>query len=340
REDIESYLYAPSSERADRGRVLQSRFFQVLEQKKLNSLKALLPTKTAKDSSEDVLTQVLGLMIQTLLFLGEQNEKSATETAERAFALTEAHDLNRLGFLVLAILASLDPHRHFQWAQALKRFSAEFIFFSEKLLATFLPNQVFSSRWMITPSGTSITYRAGFETEKGLIIDKDAGQVTLNGKTINFSGQTVLFRLLCEIATASPVGLSKEDAVERSWGYTYDPLIHDALVYSAIRRLRALVSVEVFEGRYRLPQNSDWTCLVSEDEAFQKQVPLNPRQKSILELASKSPIGRVGRQDVADHLKTSPRTALRELTTLVKMKMIERIGAGRAATYKIPKRRA
>lgn len=340
REDIESYLYAPTSIRTDRGRVLQSRFFQALEQKKLNSLKLLLVGSTTHHAAQDILSQVLGLMLQALLFLGSQDEKSTIECAEKALALAEAHDLNRLSFMVLAILASVDPHRHFLWAQALKAHDAEYISFIEKLLAPFLPKQVFSSRWMITPSGASLTYRASFESEKGLIIDKDTGHVTLNGKMISFSGQTVLFRLLCEIATASPGGLSKESAVEQSWGYTYDPLIHDALVYSAIRRLRALVPIEVFEGRYRLPQQTDWTCLVSEGEAAQKQVPLNLRQKSILELAAKSAVGRIGRQDVADHLKTSPRTALRELTVLVEMKVIERVGAGRAATYQIPKRRA
>ena len=338
-EDIESY-FASTSGQPDRARTLQARLFAALEQKRYSLLKSMAKSQKSEAEFSGAFFQILELLIQSILELQRNQTSVALEFAIQAQQLANEHDLNQLGLLSAAICAGLDPHRQFEWANLLKQHSRSFIEYAEQLIGPLLKTKIFSSRWMITPSGTEVTYQAGLQQAVGLMIDKDAGIVTMDGKILNFTSQPILLKLLCEIAGSSMKGLSKEEAIQKVWEYSYDPLIHDALVYGAVRRLRAQVPIEAFDGKYRIQQGTPWACLVSEAEAQKSEGTLTARQRAILDLTQTTKGEGISRQDVVECLNTSPRTALRELTLMLELKLIERTGAGRGATYQIAKRRS
>jgi DNA-binding response OmpR family regulator len=78
---------------------------------------------------------------------------------------------------------------------------------------------------------------------RGVVIEPDAGSVKLDG--VELSLTKTEFRLLCELAFNAGIVLSREQLLERVWGYDY--FGDTRLVDAHIRRLRTKVEREASE---------------------------------------------------------------------------------------------
>jgi DNA-binding response OmpR family regulator len=76
-----------------------------------------------------------------------------------------------------------------------------------------------------------------------VVIEPDAGSVKLDG--VELSLTKTEFRLLCELAFNAGIVLSREQLLERVWGYDY--FGDTRLVDAHIRRLRTKVEREASE---------------------------------------------------------------------------------------------
>lgn len=141
---------------------------------------------------------------------------------------------------------------------------------------------------------------------------------------------------------------SKEELVASIWGYDYNPLRHDSLLYTLISRLRTLLGVcaEWLENEDEGYQLRSDVQVVFKDLAAREAVSeeaearieeisdsqLNMRQLAILEHLKKNRKWLVP-EDCVDLFQTSKVTATRDLSHLVKVGLVIRIGKGRATRY-------
>lgn len=141
---------------------------------------------------------------------------------------------------------------------------------------------------------------------------------------------------------------TKEELVSAIWGYEYNPLRHDSLLYTLISRLRTLLGVcaewlENEDEGYQLrndvqivfkeitsrePTNEEVEARIEEISDSQ----LNMRQLAILEHLKKNKKWLVP-EDCVDLFQTSKVTATRDLSHLVKQGLVLRVGKGRATRY-------
>ena len=138
--------------------------------------------------------------------------------------------------------------------------------------------------------------------------------------------------------------VSKEEMVETVWGYRYDPLRHDSMVYAALSSLRKALGeagswLAPTEEGYRL----DATLWTSQASAKKEKTPapapvaekllvhLNHRQLEILEWLGQVRFASV--KDCQSRFEVSEVTALRDLAGLWKQGVVVRIGKARATRY-------
>ncbi|MGZ3693701.1 MAG: hypothetical protein ACXWQO_05845 [Bdellovibrionota bacterium] len=139
---------------------------------------------------------------------------------------------------------------------------------------------------------------------------------------------------------------SKENLVQLVWGYNYDALRHDSMVYAALSSLRKALDsagawVVASEGGYRLEAKLCWKMTSSESAAVQSaarpELPaenllqLNHRQIEILEWMRNDRY--LGVADCKSKFGVSEITALRDLDGLRRKNFVVRIGKARATRY-------
>lgn len=140
---------------------------------------------------------------------------------------------------------------------------------------------------------------------------------------------------------------TKEELIRTIWKYEYHPLRHDALIYSAIAKLRKLLGkrshwLEVSENGYSLRQEVQVLAYaetnavpaqlqVKEEQAAGAETPLNPRQQKILRFLEQNEF--IDSMTCKGMFKTSEITASRDLSELVKLQLVLRVGKGRATKY-------
>lgn len=168
---------------------------------------------------------------------------------------------------------------------------------------------------------------------------------------------TLAFKIL---STLSEGYTTKEDLVNAVWGYTYDPLRHDSLIYSSFSSLRKIFGedtyfIETSELGYKLMatvvnllgQTKKITRSAGTSEKIKSvstisietnvdltkmaQIGLNSRQIQIMTYLTKNQFICV--QDVVKLFLTSEITANRDLRSLYEKKLVLRLGKGRATHY-------
>jgi DNA-binding winged helix-turn-helix (wHTH) protein len=194
-------------------------------------------------------------------------------------------------------------------------------------------------RLPISPGESSLYF--DLEPDSVLIIDRGDLEFVSRG----FS------QVLKGIARALEGGeCTKEKLIQTVWGYRYDRLRHDSLIYQAVSRLRQLLGergrwIEATEQGYRL--NSQVRVRLyrrvdaerAELGRAENQVPeeaqmletLNHRQLSILRRFRNHEFFDV--QTCKALFKVSQITATRDLSGLHKLKLVNRVGKGRATRY-------
>ena len=153
---------------------------------------------------------------------------------------------------------------------------------------------------------------------------------------------------------------TKEELLETIWGYEYDPLRHDSLIYSAFSNLRKILGdhawlLETSETGYQLradvleisqqkdSKNSEQEKVSKvqsvnftnpeRDEELQQylKLGLNSRQIQILQYFRQNQF--VAVKIVQDLFSVSEITANRDLRALNSAKLVVRVGQGRATRY-------
>lgn len=140
--------------------------------------------------------------------------------------------------------------------------------------------------------------------------------------------------------------VSKRKMVESAWGYTYDPLRHDGMVYAALSALRRALGAAGawiqpteegyrFTGRLTLAgaEESAEKDLISAGPAGAAPIPLDLNHRQVQLLASLKRGAFLSVKDYQTRYVTSEATALRDLTGLWKRGAVVRIGKARATRY-------
>jgi predicted transcriptional regulator len=192
-----------------------------------------------------------------------------------------------------------------------------------------------------------------FDLMPGSIVILDKGNVTYQQKGLN----TLIRKILLLIRHAPQ---NKEQLVKAIWGYDYDPLRHDPLIYSSINKIRKLLGtygdwIVLTENGYQihrevkvifrntlkkqitaapslfpaeakknppLPQKRLW------DENFKN---LNFRQLQIVDFLKRH--SSLSISELSEKLEISKPTATRDLSQLYNVGILKRAGRGRATRY-------
>jgi DNA-binding winged helix-turn-helix (wHTH) protein len=176
----------------------------------------------------------------------------------------------------------------------------------------------------------------------GVFIQSDEG---LEWKNITSMQRKILVALESEC--------SKEQLIEKVWGYSYDPLRHDSMIYAALSGLRKSLGNAgswvrpteygyIFEGKILgIESTSSWKKIRPNPQTEEKELQhqfvkekislLNHRQLEILDWMQTMRYLSV--KEVRDRFRVSEITALRDLDGLRKNGIVLRIGKARATRY-------
>jgi tetratricopeptide (TPR) repeat protein len=175
-----------------------------------------------------------------------------------------------------------------------------------------------------------------------IYLDLQPAAVTVfdRGHVEHKKGLTPLSKSLLQ-ALANHQG-SKEELVRSIWGYSYHPLRHDPMVYSAIAGLRKLLSsraqwIETTEKGYRLASEVELKITGQTRTEGERTLvnwgksELNHRQIRLLDRLKSKEF--VGVQEYRKLFKVSEVTAFRDLAAMHRSGHMVRVGRARATRY-------
>ncbi len=229
-------------------------------------------------------------------------------------------------------------------------------------------NQVAAKKIILETNFFSWIYRF-FEVEPGenyILINLEPKSITCLSSNGIFHRPQELSNLIYKILTTLSEGFtSKEKLVNSVWGYQYDPLRHDSLIYSTFSTLRKILGsesafIETSEMGYKLnaqvlnlidskttspsPRGSSVFIEMNDEAEHQSrnlissqkmmelhQAGLNSRQMQIMNYLEKNRF--ISVKIVVTLFSTSEITANRDLRALYEKQFVLRIGQGRATQY-------
>ncbi|MEQ1724158.1 MAG: DeoR family transcriptional regulator, partial [Pseudobdellovibrio sp.] len=197
-----------------------------------------------------------------------------------------------------------------------------------------------------------------FDLEKGekyILLNLEPKSITYLTTEGIFHVPSELSTLNYKILTKLSKGYTtKEELVQSVWGYTYDPLRHDSLIYSTFSNIRKILKhdnrlIETSEMGYTLNAKVINLLQISkQDDNSRAQTPiqntpnsvnlsvwlnsgLNSRQIQIMQYLDSQQF--ISVKAVIKLFSTSEITANRDLRTLFQKKLVLRVGQGRATQY-------
>lgn len=183
-----------------------------------------------------------------------------------------------------------------------------------------------------------------------LVMDLLPGSLTfIDQEEIVHINECLTLTLKKALTLLSEGEVSKENFIEKLWGYNYDPLRHDASVYALINRLKKMFAqkknwIELSPNAYHLKPSTQVVVytptVIQPVSTIQNILPqIETYQTSQLNLRQLKALHYLKEHDslsVKLYSKLFAVTALtanRDLTGLWQNKYIERIGRGRATVY-------
>lgn len=176
-----------------------------------------------------------------------------------------------------------------------------------------------------------------FDVTPGTHVVLDKGRIHTFTELTSLTRKTLL-ALLQGAAT-------KKQLIEKVWGYAYDPLRHDPLVYNAITGLRRALGasgswVETTDEGYRLP--ADVRTIIESvplkpnttKSSIAESSGLNSRQLSFLKKLKTGEFAHV--KSYQKIFQVSEITACRDLAMLFQQGYLIRVGRARATRYALP----
>lgn len=181
-----------------------------------------------------------------------------------------------------------------------------------------------------------------------LLVDPMPGYLVLwthgNAVTIDVKKSSLHRKIFLYLATTS---LSKEQLIERVWGYMYDPLRHDSLIYQTMKNIRAEIAsnlLESIDGKYQLANKYEVihfseemnTVVTTESMNIHTETQAiynhyNYRQNLFLKSLKTGEF--ISPQEYAKRYKVSRITASRDLNQLLNEHKILSTGKGRSIRY-------
>lgn len=172
------------------------------------------------------------------------------------------------------------------------------------------------------------------QEETTLLIDHDG--ITNTGKPLSRL-QLKLLNLLSEEAA------SKEKIIQEIWGYNYDILRHDPLIYTTMGRLRKALGNKrkwLYSDDQKYYLDEEVNLVFSEpiksspQKVASKKNPvfknLNYRQIQFLSESDPTPLSV---SEYGDKWQVTRMTALRDLKDLVEKNLLQRVGRGKSTRY-------
>lgn len=194
-----------------------------------------------------------------------------------------------------------------------------------------------------------------FDLHPGSLVLLDKGNVSLKATGVN----SVLRKIILLIKDESQ---TKEELVQKVWGYQYDPFRHDPLIYSSMNKVRKLLSphgdwIQLTENGYQIQKNIKVIIKNTlkqkslhqkvKEEPVLRNVPnnkikvppkwhkhakdLNFRQLQVLDYLKNQ--NSISVLELSQKLLISKPTATRDLSKLHKLGILSRAGHGRATRY-------
>ncbi len=149
----------------------------------------------------------------------------------------------------------------------------------------------------------------------------------------------LFFRLIIYFIRKRGRVLSKEELITNIWHESYDPFIHDQLIYVTINRFRKFVGDDVKEKKFIFIRNVEHGYYFNEKSSFcfiEKKLVMDDRnlsyrQEWIIQFLVDNQ--KIANKDFVQYFKTSRTTAVQELDTLVSKKLLRKKGKGRSTYY-------
>jgi len=196
--------------------------------------------------------------------------------------------------------------------------------------------------------------------ERTLLLDPIPGALAVIDRgnvSCRTHGLSPIFRKIILTLVGQGSEVSKEELIQKVWGYRYRPINHDPLIYSAVSRLRHLLGaqasawIEVTERGYSLRAGVQVRIgreppaqVASQHKSAPVTAPppselgmahaLNIRQIAILKAVDRNESINV--RDCLRQFKVSEITASRDLSQLARIGLLVRIGKARATCYVKP----
>ncbi|MGE0616066.1 MAG: winged helix-turn-helix domain-containing protein [Bacteriovoracia bacterium] len=173
--------------------------------------------------------------------------------------------------------------------------------------------------------------------EYELLLREEDRTASSGDKTVPLGAKPIIYNLLQFLLRHPQEAFSKEELALHVWHEKYNPLVHDARIYTSVKRVRSLMKsisgysvVESHGHKYSV--NADVRYGIATNFADGPSV-LTERQDWIIKYLENN--GRIHRATIEQALKVSPTLCKRELRSLVSMRLIAPIGRGRNTHYKI-----
>jgi len=179
--------------------------------------------------------------------------------------------------------------------------------------------------------------------ERTLYLDLEPGSLTIFDKGDVEHHPEAISRSLRSLLLELSQGVRrKETLIENIWKYKYHSLRHDPLIYSAVAKLRKTLGarshwIEASELGYQLRPGvrvllpPAYQVSAELPEPVAAEMPLNVRQQKILRFLAQHEF--IDATTCRELFETSEVTASRDLSELMRLRLIARIGKGRATKY-------
>ena len=266
------------------------------------------------------------------------------EFAEKAYQKLDFLGLDRLVTYASALLAATENVNYSSseskepWPMRWARLPEQEKIILERHLSPLLGSRIFRSTWVLEGRGlissSPAVPKMTSSRENTLVIDGDRQKVIYQGSELNIKPDSILYQLVQELFRSGANGLSKEKLVEKLWGYEYNPIAHDAMIYTNIGRLREYIPVSLVNGNYKFPMDLK-VVMTAQSSIDLHAENMSHRQRKIFSYFKEHQNEMIQRSDIVRIFEVSPRTALRDLDCLCQKKLIFRTGEKRGVSYQL-----
>jgi hypothetical protein len=164
-----------------------------------------------------------------------------------------------------------------------------------------------------------------------LIFDERKSELNINGRVLNLQRKPLQLSLIKYFLEFQNLEHSKFDLATRIWMEEYNPSMHDARIYMAVARLRSFIRrkgvLELSRNGYIFSPAGNWVWI----KGRSVDAEYSDRQNWILSFLEHNES--ITRYAVQKSLKIGPTLAKRELSTLIRRGLVQKVGLAKNTEY-------